>query len=543
MEDIKRELELKQKELDIILAIDRVRDGAAGPLAMLSGVVNIVAEQFAVDLCLLYLINPETGELELKIVNEHNKGWRQLQSAILQDVIQKAAQVDSIVIWQASDVLQPDALAELPSTLQFAIVPIVMEAKEQPLGILVLTRGAIPFDEADARHLTVAESQIDSAVIQAYVYHELAQRNLELETIYRFDRIRDQQLPFDDMLDVVLQELCSVISAEMGFVMLYNQAGERLEMRAITHEDLLRDAYYYKLVNQLANQAMQNAELVCYHDTESARCAVMCVPLILREEIIGVFGAVNRDRQRNFTLDDRRLLKAIVSQMDTAILEGMERRQLRRVLGRSLDPRVLERLLANPNVDILGGERAVLTVLYADLRGSTNLAERTAPELYVSFINDYLGQMTEVLLSHEGTLDKFVGDEVMALFGAPLPQPDHALRAVRVGLAMQAHHQTVMEKWCDRGVDAAGVGVGIATGEVIVGEIGCERRTDYTIIGRAANLGARICSVAKTGEVLISEATYELTQDQVEVVPIQGMQFKGIDHPVTVYRVIRVLAD
>jgi adenylate cyclase len=201
----------------------------------------------------------------------------------------------------------------------------------------------------------------------------------------------------------------------------------------------------------------------------------------------------------------------------------------------------MERLLANPDVGFLKGERSVLSVLYADIRGSTGLAERTDPELLVGFINDYLSRMTEVILSHEGTLDKFVGDEVMALFGAPFPQPDHALRAVRVGLEMQEAHQGVMETWRAQGVEAAPIGIGIATGEMIVGEMGSAQRSDYTVIGRAANLGARICAVAKAGQVLISQATHDLVRERVEVTPINDLDLKGLSNDVTAYHVTRIL--
>jgi adenylate cyclase len=201
----------------------------------------------------------------------------------------------------------------------------------------------------------------------------------------------------------------------------------------------------------------------------------------------------------------------------------------------------MERLLANPDVDFLKGERSMISVLYADIRGSTNLAEHTDPELLVGFINDYLGQMTEIILSHEGTLDKFVGDEVMALFSAPFPQEDHALRAVRVGLEMQATHQLVMEIWEAQGIEAAPIGVGIATGELTVGEMGCARRTDYTVIGRAANLGSRICGTAQAGQVLISQATYDLIENQVEAIPVTGLRLKGVDHDITAYHVTHVL--
>ena len=228
--------------------------------------------------------------------------------------------------------------------------------------------------------------------------------------------------------------------------------------------------------------------------------------------------------------------------MDTAIFESMEKRHLRKVLGRSVDPRIMEKLLENSETDFLKGERREVTVLYADIRGSTSLAENTEPELLVGFINAYLGAMTEVVLENQGTLDKFVGDEVMAIFNAPVEQEDHALLAVKAGLAMQKAHRQVIKEWLAKGVDASPIGVGVATGELIVGEMGSSQRTDYTVIGRAANLGARICSVAQAGQVLISPVTYELVKDRVVAEPVEGLQFKGVAGKVTVYNVKQVLA-
>jgi len=197
--------------------------------------------------------------------------------------------------------------------------------------------------------------------------------------------------------------------------------------------------------------------------------------------------------------------------------------------------------LASPDVDFLKGELRELTVLYADIRGSTQLAETTQPELLVEFIKDYLSQMTEVILKHEGTIDKFMGDGVMALFGAPVPQDDHALRAVRVGLAMQAAYQSVMKRWQERGFAAPPIGVGIATGEMVAGEMGGPQRTDYTVIGRAVNLGARICGIAGADQVLISQRAYDLTKGRVKVVPLPGQHFKGVAEDVTVYHVTQIV--
>ena len=537
---LRERLELKQKELDLILAIDHIRDTMPEPAAMLTGIASVLTDQLQADLCLLCLLDRETGEVELKAINDRGEQLARLGSPTIQELIERAVKADDVALWEGSKVLPESDLARLPGSLQLAAVPIIMGAEER-LGALLLARSRVPFGPSDVKLLRAAESQIDSAVVQGYAYYDLQQRNQELETIYRVDRIRDRHLPFDEMLNTVLQELCAVVQAEAGFVMLYNQAGQRLELRATTRDDLFRVSPHYKVVDRVANEALERSEMVCYNDLGDVLRSMLCIPLILRNEIIGVLGVVNRYGPRGFRTEDRRLLSAIGSQMDTAIFESLERRRLRQVLGRSVDPRVLERLLSNPDVDFLKGERMMLTVLFSDMRGSTILAEHTDPELLVGFINDYLGCMTEVILSHEGTLDKFVGDEVIALFSAPFPQPDHALRAVQVGLEMQATHRMVMETWQARGIEPAPIGVGVATGEMTVGEMGCPQRTDYTVIGRAANLGSRICSVAQGGQVLISQATYDLVREQVKAIPITGLQLKGVGRAVTAYHVTRIL--
>ncbi len=536
--ELRKQLAFNEKALDVVLSIDRIRDVSPGPAAIFSGLAHVICDHFHVDVCLLYVKDRETGAFDLKVVQERDQAWRDTAAALSETRIQEAMRDGEISLWEAADVLPFDLARGFPSTFRMATLPVFMD--EKPLGLILMARSAPVFDDQEIELMHIAESQIDSAIVQAYTHHDLTQRNKELETIYNFDRIRDRYLPFDEMLDVVLQELCRVVEAEMGFVMLYNQQGRQLEMRAVTHDDLLHKVAYYETMTQVANTAIRRAQLVC-EEQESPQCTIIAVPLILRNEIIGVFGTVNRDPQRRFTGDHRRLLKAIVSQMDTAIFESLEQRRLRRVLGRSVDSHVLGRMLANPNVDILKGERMVLTVLYGDLRGSTELAQQLRPEMLVEFINDYLSRMTQVLYAYEGTLDKFIGDEVMALFGAPLPQPDHALRAVRVGLAMQSAHERLMADWTARGIVPAALGIGIATGEVTVGEFGCEQRTDYTIIGHTANLGARICGVAKAGQVLVSQETYDLIKDSVEASPVSGVHLKGIDAAVTVYAVSRVL--
>ncbi len=293
-------------------------------------------------------------------------------------------------------------------------------------------------------------------------------------------------------------------------------------------------------VYETADSSLNAGKLVCRNELDGDLFAIMCLPLILNEQVIGVIG-VARQNHLPFTLFDQRLLAAIGSQMDTAIFESLAQKRLRRVLGRSVDPRVMERLLEHPGDNVLEGERRFLTVLYADIRGSTNLAEKTSPEQLVSFINAYLSKMTELILAHEGTLDKFVGDEVMALFNAPFSQENHALRAVEAGLAMQQAHNEMLQKWSAQPEFAAApIGIGIATGEAIVGEMGSPQRSDYTAIGQVANLGARICNAASGGQVLISPTTYELVRENVQATAVSDMSFKGIEEKLTVHWVTAV---
>jgi adenylate cyclase len=533
-------LELKQKELDLLMAIDTIRDGVPEPEAILAAIAKLLADRLGADVCWLFLLDRETGEVELKAVHDRSQQWGQLEQVITRELAERAVYLPELTIWKAQDILPAAAQTQVPAMLQLMATPIIMGSEER-LGAILLARAETPFGPPETQLLKAAEDQVDSAVAQGYVHDRLKQHTKELETVFRIDRIRDQGLALDEMLNAVIQELSATIEAEIGFIMLYDRAGRKLEMRASTHGDLLATMPYYHAINQAVNESLERAELIYRNHLGEALRSLMCLPLILNEQIIGVLGMANRHGPHGFTAADRRLLSAIGSQIDTAIYERREIRLLRQILGRSIDPRVMDRLLASPDVDFLKGELLELSVLFADIRGSTHLAENTEPELLVEFIKDYLSHMTDVILKHEGTVDKFVGDEVMALFGAPVPQEDHALRAVRVGLAMQSAYQTLMKRWQERGVAVTPIGIGIATGEMTAGEMGGPQRTNYTVIGRAVNLGSRICGVAKGNQVLVSQRTYDLIKDVVEAISLPGQQFKGVADNVTVYHITRVL--
>jgi len=187
---------------------------------------------------------------------------------------------------------------------------------------------------------------------------------------------------------------------------------------------------------------------------------------------------------------------------------------------------------------VLAGERVVLTVLFADLRGSTEWAERTEPDEFVETLNRFLEEMTNVIFRHGGTLDKFVGDEVIALFGSPVPMEDHAYHAAKAALEMQQIQQQLIVELAAEGKELPVMGVGISSGEVIAGEFGPAIRTDFTAMGRVMNLGSRLCSEASGSQVIISSVTHEMLNDRFNVNKLAPVQPKGIIQPVQIYELL-----
>src|SRR2546425_234407 len=220
-------------------------------------------------------------------------------------------------------------------------------------------------------------------------------------------------------------------------------------------------------------------------------------------------------------------------------LEGHKRRQVQSMFGRYVSARVVEQLVRNPDLANPSGRKERLTMFFSDVRGFTSMSEKMEPQDVQHLLSEYFTEMTHILFKHEGTLDKFMGDAIMAFFGNPEPQPDHARRAVLMALEMQEAVARLNQKWTAAGRRTIGVGMGINTGEVTVGNLGSKDFLDYTVIGDAVNLACRLAEGAKAGEILITQATYDDVKDAVEVEPLEPIRVKGKSHPIPIYRVLR----
>jgi class 3 adenylate cyclase len=213
----------------------------------------------------------------------------------------------------------------------------------------------------------------------------------------------------------------------------------------------------------------------------------------------------------------------------------LRNRFIQRLFGRYLSDEVVSGLLASPEGPTLGGEQRKVTLLMSDLRGFTPLTEGLAPERVLRLLNSYLGAMADVILSHQGTIDEFVGDAILAIFGAPLGRPDDATRAVACAVAMQAALQELNRANEGEGLPRLEMGIAVHTGEVIVGNIGSERRTKYGVVGSAVNHAGRIESFTVGGQVLISDATLRDAGDGVRVGARLAIDAKGTREPIVVY--------
>ncbi|HEX2440391.1 MAG TPA: adenylate/guanylate cyclase domain-containing protein [Methylomirabilota bacterium] len=218
------------------------------------------------------------------------------------------------------------------------------------------------------------------------------------------------------------------------------------------------------------------------------------------------------------------------------MVEGLRQRDfIRNAFGRYVSPEVARALLESPDGLRLGGEKREITVLMSDLRGYTRFAEHGDPAGVMAVLNDYLGHMADVVIAHGGTINEFIGDAIFAVFGAPVEHADHAERAAATALAMQRANDELNRANAARGRPTFEMGIGLNTGEAVVGNIGSEQRTKYAVVGAAVNLAARVEGCTVGGQILMTAATAERLRDLAEVAPPISVELKGLASPIPLY--------
>jgi adenylate cyclase len=227
------------------------------------------------------------------------------------------------------------------------------------------------------------------------------------------------------------------------------------------------------------------------------------------------------------------------------LTEQREKRYIRQTFSKFVSKSVVDELLKHPEKIKLGGDKRILTVLFSDIRGFTSISEKLTPEQLVDHLNEYLQAMTDIVIKYNGTLDKYVGDEIMAFWGAPIPQENHTYLACKAALEMMDVLKRMNLDWISRGKDALDIGIGLNTGEMVVGNMGSNSRMDYTLMGDNVNLGARLEGTNKVygTKIIISEFTYEYVKDQVIVRELDLIKVKGKHLPVKIYELMGLVED
>lgn len=259
----------------------------------------------------------------------------------------------------------------------------------------------------------------------------------------------------------------------------------------------------------------------------------------LARPLLGVRDALRTITEGDFSARIATERRDEVGQLERAVnkaAEELHRRELvKELFGKYMSRQVVERILKEPGKAPLTGERREVSVLFADVRGFTKFSESRSPEEIVATLNEYFTIVVDVIAAHEGVLDKFIGDGLMAVFGSPVAQPDHALRAVATGLEIEAALQGFNLRRAERGLAPVAVGIGVNSGPAVSGNLGSLKRMEFTVIGDTVNLASRLEHQALTGQVLIGRTTYELCRDRVDCESLGAVPIKGKKDPVEIW--------
>jgi len=222
------------------------------------------------------------------------------------------------------------------------------------------------------------------------------------------------------------------------------------------------------------------------------------------------------------------------------LTEERSRKWITSVFGKYVSPVVIDNLIKNPDKINLGGEKRNITIFFSDIRGFTSISEKLEPEELVYLLNDYLTEMTSIIIKNQGLVDKFMGDAIMAFWGAPLDQPDHAEMACLSSLEMMDKLRELQKKWKKEGIPSFDIGIGINSGDAIVGNMGSSNRFDYTAMGDNVNLASRLEGLNKTygTNIIISRNTYNIVKDKFKTRKLDTVKVKGKEKPIVIYELL-----
>lgn len=406
----------------------------------------------------------------------------------------------------------------------------MLDAIEQALSVTRLQREK----EALTRRIVQANRQLKQNVAELNALYEVGK---SITSLMQPNKLLDRIV--DAVLAVTRSEECSLVLVDTNT----GKVKGHLRKRQTNHQD--PNSKLNLVTKELSPKRLEEALPEIEREFSET---VLSVPLQVGKRVFGTLS-ISKQLNQEFTPHHDRLLRMLADYAAIAIhnmqlihqlqmTKEREKQQIRGLFERYVAPSVVEQVLAQPGSVSLGGTRQTVTILFADVRGFSTFSASTSPEVLVELLNKYLRVAAEAVLAQEGTLDKFMGDAVMAFFNAPLPQADHAIRAVRAAWALchsvKKLHQGLPAQY------QLNFGVGVGMGEAVVGNIGTAQMMNYTIIGDSVNKAKRLQENAGGGQVLINQEVYDMVQGYVEAQPVGDLILKGQSQPEPVYEVLEI---
>jgi adenylate cyclase len=389
---------------------------------------------------------------------------------------------------------------------------------------------------------------------------KLERENYLLTVLYEAGKALSSKLALEHICEQVVSLACLIEGVERGFVMLFDERGEVARQTEVRYRDpasaesrpqiilstrvleLIRKERQPILIDDVsADERFSGSESLKISGLRSA----MCAPLVGKNQLFGVLYVDNLEKASAFTQDELNVFALVAAQAGAAVDNAMAHEKIaqqslqRSALERFLSPEVVEMVVANPDIR-LGGVNQEVTVMFADIRGFTTMSENMEPGRVVEILNEYFTRVTDVIFDNGGTLDKYIGDAVMAVFGAPISKGNDAAAAVNSAMQIQRLLIELNRDAAAREWPELRVGIGINTGNAIAGNIGSPRRLDYTVVGDAVNTAQRLMTNARGGQILISESTAKKlgkTGKTIDLERLPELKVKGRSEAVPVFRV------
>lgn len=385
--------------------------------------------------------------------------------------------------------------------------------------------------------------------------------------LYKVAKLIASELELDELLNKIIDLAIRVVRADRGFVLLLDERGQLQKVMSRKMEGMMTGNGPIHISGSIVRETCQKREPLLTQDAMmdkrfetsgsvmmfNIRSAMCCPMFNKRGGLNGVIYLDNRLQARSFTEDDLELLSAFADQAAIAIENAKlfnqvrKETEMRNNLSRYLSPQVVEKVLKEGAAPGIGGKSVRVAILFADIRGFTTFSEKQGPDKAIQFLNAYLPAMTRIIFANQGTLDKFLGDGIMAVFGAPFEIQQNSLKAIQAAVRMQSEMKNINRARLQAGEQPLHMGIGINTGPVISGNVGlhsedsAQSRLEFTVIGDTVNTAARLQGAAGPGEILVTEGTYlearEAIQGKLRVVPRGEMTFKGKEIPINIMKV------